>query len=231
MQTKILLVEDDDRIAAPVREDLENQSYFVDRAADGETGLQLASQTAYDLILLDLMLPKIDGFSLCEKLRSTGYKGAILMLTGRNSKYDKIQGLDSGADDYLVKPFDIDELAARVRALLRRNSDDRKPLLSCGALIIDTAACSISYDGQPVALTPTEYRLLVLFLRHPGRTFSKDELLEKLWSIGENPVADVIKAHMKGLRGKLAAAGAPREIIETVYGMGYRLSTSQTIKR
>jgi DNA-binding response OmpR family regulator len=142
VQTKILLVEDDDRIAIPLREDLENQSYLVDRAIDGEVGLQLASQGDYDLILLDLMLPKLDGFSLCQRLRSAAYKGAILMLTARDSKYDKIQGLDSGADDYLVKPFDIDELAARLRALLRRNREEALPRLSCGALVVDTAACN-----------------------------------------------------------------------------------------
>lgn len=220
---KILIVEDDDRIAVPIKEDLQNQHYLVDIAKDGECGLALSTASRYDLVLLDVMLPKLDGIELCQRLRQSGYTGPILMLTARASKADKIHGLDSGADDYLVKPFDIDELNAHIRALLRRGSETQASKLEHGPLVMDLTACSVSFENRPVELTPTEYRILMLFLRNPERIFNRVELFEKLWLLHETPTDAVVKAHIKGLRNKLQTAGAPRDIIETVHGFGYRL--------
>lgn len=224
---RILVVEDDIRIRAPIKQDLEHQQYIVDEASDGQEAWELCSGEHYDLILLDVMLPKLDGIELCQKLRTNGYAGAILMLTARGDKFDKISGLDSGADDYVVKPFDIDELGARVRALLRRNAKEAAPSLEWHGLTVDMRACTVMYNGTLVKTTPTEYRLLITFLRHPGRIFSRRELIERLWHFEVAPAESVIKAHIKGLRKNLASAGCTKEVVETVFGFGYRLNQSE----
>lgn len=177
---KILIIEDDERIALPVKELLEHQRYAVDIAADGLQGLEMATTSHYDVVLLDLMLPSLSGFSVCKRLREQGSSAAILMLTARSDKKDKIEGLDSGADDYLTKPFDLDELSARVRALMRRPTAPRKTVIDCGPLTIDTAACTVLNGGTEVELTPTEYRLLLHFARNPHQFFKGDELLDQL---------------------------------------------------
>lgn len=224
---RILIVEDDERIATPIQAELQSQHYVVDLADDGEGGLELAKQTEYDLVLLDLLLPKIDGVNVCNNLRRNGYGGPILMMTARGSTQDKVAGLDAGADDYLVKPFEFDELSARIRALLRRGNSQRPLVLDWGDLKVDPAQCNAFYNSAAVPLTPTEYRMLVFFLRHPKETFSTDALLQRLWISPENPTKDVIKAHMKGLRRKLKEAGLRQDPIETVHGFGYRLKPHQ----
>ena len=221
---KVLIIEDDERIAEPIKEVLEHQQYLVSLAGDGETGLNLALGEHYDLILLDIMLPKLDGIKVCQSLRKNGCKSAMIMLTALDQKGSKISGLDAGADDYLVKPFDIDELLARIRAVLRRNSETREPLLKWRRLILDTSACEVKHGDRLVELTPTEFRLLAHFLRHPHRTFGKDELINRLWLPEEAPTDDVVKAHIKGLRKSLQRAGVADGMIETVYGFGYRLA-------
>ena len=221
---KVLIVEDDDRIAAPIKEELEHQQYLVHTAFDGEAGLELATNDHYDLILLDIMLPKLDGVQICRALRERGCKSAILMITACDKTSNKIAGLDSGADDYLVKPFELDELLARIRAVMRRNIETRDPVLRWSDLVLDPITCEVRYREQPINLTPTEFRLLAHFLRNPNRTFNKDELVNRLWLPDEMPTDTVIKAHIKGLRNKLERAGAPRNMIETIYGFGYRLS-------
>lgn len=223
---KILLVEDDERIAVPIKEVLESQHYVVDTALDGDTAWNFAKSWFYDLILLDIMIPKVDGVSLCRQLRQSGYNGPILIITARGADQEKVLGLDSGADDYLVKPFGFDELGARIRALLRRSSHERDPILRSGKLTLDPGACKVLYGNVPVDLTPTEYRLLAHFLRNPNQAFSRESLIDRLWLAEELPAEDVIKAHIKGLRGKLRYAGAPADVIETVYGFGYRLSNN-----
>ncbi len=223
---KVLIIEDDDRIALPLKEDLEQQHNLVQLAYDGEVGLKLALEVYYDLILLDLMLPVIDGMTVCQKLRQAGCTSAIIMITARGKTANKIMGLDCGADDYLAKPFELEELTARIRAVMRRGSESRHPLLTLGDLTLDLNTCVTSYKGQPVDLTPTEYRLLAHFLSNPRRTYSKDDLISRLWNDGEVPSDDVIKTHIKGLRNKLFSVGAPRDVVETVYGMGYRLKTN-----
>ena len=220
---KILLVEDDERIVDALSEDLTDQHYAVEVAHDGQAGLELVEAFTYDLILLDIMLPKLDGISLCRRLRSKGFCTPILMLTGRDTVTDKVLGLDAGADDYLVKPFDLEELSARIRALLRRESSTLPPVLEWGDLRLDPSTCEVSYKQQPLALSPKEYRLLEFFLRHDRRVFSRAQILEHLWPFEELPEEATVKAHIRSLRQKLQSAGVPPDLIETVYGLGYRL--------
>jgi DNA-binding response OmpR family regulator len=220
---RILIVEDNERIAETVADVLEEQHYIVDIALDGEAGWQQAEAFNYDLILLDLMLPKLDGISLCQRLRTSGYGGPILVLTARDSSADKIVGLDSGADDYVVKPFDVNELAARVRALLRRDSPGRKPILSWGELKLDPSTLAVTYASQPVNVTSKEYQMLELLLRNRQRIFSQAELLDRLWEFEDMPNEEVVRAHIKRLRQKLTTVGAPKDVIQTVHGLGYRL--------
>lgn len=222
---KVLIVEDDERISEPLKEELEHQQFIVNLAYDGQQALRMASDDFYDLILLDIMLPFISGDDLCRKLRQDGCKSAIVMITARDKTKDKISGLDAGADDYIVKPFELDELSARIRAVLRRNSESRDPLLRAGLLTLDPTNCMVCFSEKEIDLTPTEYRLLAHFLRNPKRTFNKDQLIDRLWPPEEMPTEDVVKAHVKGLRNKLSKAGADRDLIETVYGFGYRLKT------
>lgn len=177
----------------------------------------------YDLAILDLMLPKLNGLELCKKLRQSGYTLPILMLTARDTSLDKVAGLDVGADDYVVKPFDLKELLARIRALLRRGGAIAPPILERGALHLDPATCQVTYEDSRLAVTPKEYSLLEFFLRHPGRVFSPDAILNHLWSSDDPPGKETIKVHLRGLRQKLKAAGAADDLIETVYGLGYRL--------
>lgn len=220
---RILLVEDDDRIAEPLAEDLRHQYHVVDVADDGLKGWECAQSVLYDLILLDLMLPKLDGITLCKRLRSAGCTVPILMLTARDTITDKVIGLDAGADDYLVKPFDLEELGARVRALSRRSLEIRQPILRCGDLQLDPGSCNVTYKGQALSLTPKEYMILELFLKNPTLVFSRSALLDKLWEFGKLPAEETIKTHITSLRRKLKEAGNPQELIETVYGLGYRL--------
>jgi DNA-binding response OmpR family regulator len=220
---KVLIVEDDERIAEPLKEELEHQHNLVRLAFDGEVGLKLALEDNYDLILLDVMLPKLSGIEVCQQLRSAGCKSAVLMLTALDKTANKIIGLDAGADDYLVKPFEVDELLARIRAVMRRNLGAIDPLFEFGDVVLDPTACEVRSKGRLISLTPTEYRLLANFLKHPGKIFSKEDLIARLWLPDEHPTESVVKAHIKGLRNKLHAADAPRDMVETVYGFGYRL--------
>jgi DNA-binding response OmpR family regulator len=218
---KLLIIEDDERIAIPLKEDLEHQKYVVELAVDGEMGLEMALSGQYELILLDLMLPHIDGMTVCRRLRQAGCNSAVIMITARDLASNMILGLDSGADDYLVKPFNVEELGARIRAVLRRGRDAVEPVLKAGELSLNPSSCITSYD-----LTPTEYRLLAHFMGNPHRAYSKQELITRLWSSDDEITNDsVIKTHIKGLRGKLTAVGAPKDIVETVYGIGYRLKS------
>ncbi len=220
---RILLVEDDERITDALAEDLTDQHYVVDVANDGQVGRELVESFSYDLILLDVMLPKIDGITLCRKLRSQNNLTPILMLTARDTISDRILGLDAGADDYLVKPFDLGELSARIRALLRRGNTTLPPVLEWDSLRLDPSTCEVFYKENLLSLSPKEYALLEFFLRHPRRVFSRAQILENLWSFERLPEEATVKAHIRGLRQKLDAAGAPSDLIETVYGLGYRL--------
>ena len=222
---KILVVEDDALTAEALVATLTHQNYTVEVVSDGQAAWELTEAFAYDLILLDVTLPKLDGISLCKRLRSHGYQIPILLLTARDSSHDKAVGLDAGADDYIVKPFDPEELAARIRALLRRNQGKAQAVLEWGSLRLDPSSCEVMYDTQLVSLTAKEYSLLELFLRNTRRVFSCGAILENLWSFAEIPSDEAVRTHIKGLRQKLKGAGAPADLIETVYGIGYRLKS------
>lgn len=220
---KILLVEDDANIAQSLAADLADQNYVVEVAADGQLARDLVDLFTYDLILLDIALPKMNGIDLCRSVRDKGLTTPILMLTARDTVSDRVRGLDAGADDYLVKPFASAELAARVRALLRRGDTQLPPVLTWGDLQLDPSTCEVSYRQHRLTLSPTEYRLLEFFLRHPKRVFSRTQILDHLWPSDQTPDESTIKAHIRGLRHKLSLANVPDDPIETIYGLGYRL--------
>jgi two-component system, OmpR family, response regulator len=219
---KILLVEDDDRIAIALAEALQHHHYAVDIAGDGELGWDYVSLYDYNLVILDWMLPKLDGIALCQRMRQRGLQMPILLLTAKDTGSDKVLGLDAGADDYMVKPFDLKELMARIRALLRRSGSTQPPILEWGQIRLDPASYEACYGDQPLCLTPREYQLLELFLRQSHRTLSRDTILDSVWTSEDPPGAETVKVHIRSLRQKLAAAGAESPI-ETVYGLGYRL--------
>lgn len=227
---RILLVEDNENLAKAVATALLDQRYIVDIVRDGEPAWQQVNMLAYDLILMDIMLPRLDGVNLCRRLRSHGYTTPILMLTGRDTTTDKVASLDAGADDYLVKPVDLQELLARIRALLRRGSSLSSPVLEWGDLHLDPSTYEVTYQNKPLHLTPKEYSLLELFLRNGRRVLSRSVIIEHLWSLDDPPEEDTVKAHVKSLRHKLKAVGAPSDIIETVRSVGYRLNGNSEIK-
>jgi DNA-binding response OmpR family regulator len=216
-------VEDDELVAEVLKKALIAQHYLVDLAADGQEGWELAEAFEYDLILLDLMLPKLDGLSFCKQRRAIGDRTPIVMLTGQDTSTSKVISLDTGADDYIIKPFDLQELLARIRALLRRGSSNLTPVLEWDCLRLDPSNCHVTYNEQLLHLTAKEYGLLELFLRNTQRIFSQSALLDHLWSFEEPPSENTVRAHIKSLRQKLKKAGAASDLLETVYGLGYRL--------
>ena len=221
---KILLVEDDKSLADLVIEQLtSHKQYIIECSNNGFEGLELAESYEYDIILLDVALPKLDGIQVCQQLRERGNRTPILLLTAHDNITRKVAGLDAGADDYLVKPFDVRELLARIRALFRRGNDILLPVLRWEKLTLDPNNCQVSYDRQPLKLTAKEYSILELFLRHPQRIFSQTSLIEKIWSWEESPSENAVRTQIKGLRYKLREAGIDPSIIETIYGLGYRL--------
>lgn len=223
---KILLVEDDDRITDPLAEDLRHQSHAVDIAHDGLAGWAFAQAATYDAILLDWMLPKLDGVQLCQRLRQSGCQAYILLLTAKDATGDKVIGLDAGADDYLVKPFEIDELTARLRALSRRQPLYQSAVLKHGEIELTSSIHGVTYKGTSLELTSKEYMLLEYFLGHPTQVISRSALLERLWEFDRLSGEQTIKTHLTNLRRKLKQAGCQKDIIETVYGVGYRLRNS-----
>jgi DNA-binding response OmpR family regulator len=220
---RILLVEDDVRLAETLAEALTDQRYVVDIATDGEAGWHQVKVLNYDLLLLDVMLPELDGISLCHRLRSHGYNLPILILTACDTINDEINGLDVGADDYVVKPVDLQKLFARVRALLRRGSATASPILEWGDLYLNPSTCEVRYGQALIHVTPKEYALLELLLRNGRRVLSRSVMIEHVWSLESPPEEHAVKVHIRGLRQKLKAAGAPDDLIETVHSRGYRL--------
>jgi DNA-binding response OmpR family regulator/HPt (histidine-containing phosphotransfer) domain-containing protein len=225
---KILLVEDDDLLIKVLTRNLASHHYIVDTVKDGEMGWTYGSTFEYDLIVLDIMLPKLDGISLCKRFRTQGYTHPILLLTGQDTITAKVQGLDAGADDYMVKPFDPIELIARIRALLRRGSNNPFPLLTWGDLLLNPSTCEVTYNGRPLNLTTMEYDLLELLLRDCQHVFSREELLDRLWSSEDFPSEATVRSHIRRVRHKLVAAGAPHDFIATMHGRGYYLKAPST---
>jgi DNA-binding response OmpR family regulator len=219
---KILLVEDDHPTSLALTEILSSQRYTVNLATDGQTGLGLAQSFDYDLIVLDVMMPQLDGLNMCRQLRHKGHQNPILLLTAKDSSSDRILGLDAGADDYVVKPFDPDELLARIRALLRRGKAMPLEIITWENVRFDPTTGEVTCNHQPIRLTPKEYCLLELLLLNPKRIFSRRAILDRLWDFANSPGEETVSTHIKCLRQKLKAAGAA-DLVETVHGLGYRL--------
>ncbi|CAN1211506.1 DNA-binding response regulator [Tumidithrix helvetica PCC 7403] len=220
---RILIVEDNEPVARSLADALEKQHHTVDWVADGESGWQQIEAMTYDLILLDVMLPQVDGISLCRRIRASSITTPVLMLTAKDSSTDKVLGLDAGADDYVVKPFDLPELSARIRALLRRGNTTTPSLLSWEHLCLDPSKFVATYADTLLELTRKEYAILELLLRNGDRVLSRSVFIDHLWALDDIPEEEAVKFHIKELRKKLKLAGAPPNLIETVYGLGYRL--------
>ncbi|PZU96131.1 MAG: protein RcaC [Pseudanabaena sp.] len=222
---KILLVEDDLHSAAILLQLLAESHYTIDAVADAKMAWQYVETYDYDLIILDVMLPDSDGIGLCAKLRNEGYTIPVLLLTAKDSTSDRVMGLEAGADDYVVKPYNFQELVARIRALLRRyhEGDTLIQEFMWEGLRLDLRTNTVTYKQQPLRLTQKEYGLLEIFLRHPQQIFSRSALIDQVWSAGEFPSDEAVTTHIKGLRQKLKVAGLPSDPIETLYGLGYRL--------
>jgi DNA-binding response OmpR family regulator len=224
---RILLIDDDEPLMEVLANKLIGQHYAVDIATDGEMGWEFILLFNYDLVLLDWMLPDIDGLALCQQIRRKGYEMPIMLLTARDRHSDKVKGLDAGADDYVVKPFDFEELTARIRALLRREIHVVPLVLQHGDLSFDPKTHEVKYQEQLLPLTPKEYVLMELFLRHPRQVFSPRSIIDNLWAGEDPPGEEAVRTHIKGLRQKLKAAGMAKDTVQTVYGVGYRLKFSR----
>ena len=222
---RILLVEDEPSAAKMLAKGLREQSYAVDVAVDGETALYQASVSDYDLIVLDVMLPRRDGFEVCREIRATGSSVPVLMLTARDVVEDRITGLDSGADDYLTKPFDFGELLARARALLRRGEVVRLELLKIGDLEIDTRAKRVSRAGRVIQLTAKEYGLLEYFARNAGRVLGRAEISEHVWDENFDAFSNLIEVYVQRLRRKIDD-GHAEKLFQTRRGEGYVLTSA-----
>ena len=226
---RILIVDDDETVAKVLTELLLKQNYVVDIAKDGEVGWEFIQSFQYDLVLLDVMLPKLDGISFCRRLRERKNPVLVMLLTGRDTTTDKLVGLDSGADDYVVKPFNVQELAARVRALIRRSSIFVSPILECGDIKLDPNMHEVSYQSQVLKLSRKEYLLVELFLRNQKRVYSSREIVDHLWSFdAEQPNESTVRSHIKNIRRIFKAVKAD-DFLETVYGQGYRINPTFTL--
>jgi DNA-binding response OmpR family regulator len=228
---RILVVEDDIQLAEVLTEALSRRQYVVDVAKDGEAAWNSAECIKYDLVVLDVTLPKLDGIRFCQRLRSSAVNNPVhqnssapvLMLTARDTVADKIAGLDAGADDYVAKPFDLEELMARIRALLRRGNSATTVSLSWGKLHLNSSTYEATYDNSPLSLTPKEYAILELLVANGRRVLSRSSIIEQVWSVDDSPVEETVRSHIRCLRQKLRTLGAPENFIETVHGLGYRL--------
>ncbi len=220
MNEKILIIEDDQAILKILQRGLAYEGYTVDTAVEGRSGLMLAREHQPDLVILDWMLPGMDGLEVCHRLRTSSGSVPILMLTAKDTVQDRVQGLDAGADDYLVKPFNLDELLARVRALLRRTQPDRIPVLKFADLTLDTGSRQASRGTRLVQLTAKEYELLELFLRHPKQVLTREVIFDRVWGYDFGGESNVLEVYIRYLRQKLEESGEAR-LIHTVRGVGY----------
>ena len=220
---RILLVEDESRVAGFIAKGLREQAYAVDIASDGEQALYQAAVNQYDIVILDVMLPVKDGHTVCRELRASGVRTPILMLTARGNVDDRVEGLDSGADDYLAKPFDFKELLARLRALLRRSAALRPQVARVADLTLNTASHAVTRAGKPVSLTAKEYALIEFLVLNQGRVVGREQIGQHVWDENFDPFSNVIDVYIKRLRSKLDA-GFNRRLIHTRRGEGYILS-------
>lgn len=230
MSTKnILIIEDDEEITDLVEINLDDSSFTLSKAFDGKTGLEKARTDKYDLIILDLMLPEIDGLEVCKTLRAEDNQTPILILTAKSEEFDKVLGLELGADDYLTKPFSIRELLARIKANLRRVEIDKKnssqsikEQLEIGGLVIYPQKKKVTLDGKEISLTPKEFDLLQLFAGNPGKAFSREDLLSEIWGYQFEGYDHTVNSHINRLRNKIERNPSEPEYLKTVWGVGYR---------
>jgi DNA-binding response OmpR family regulator len=234
---KILLIEDDRDISHLVKLHLEDEGYLVEISVDGDEGLEKALGQDFDLIVLDLMLPGVDGLEICRRLRRDTDYVPILMLTAKASEIDRVVGLELGADDYLTKPFSVRELVARVKAIFRRISaagarthEPDSPGISLGQLVIETEKRKVTLAGEKIVLTAKEYDLLLHFASHPGRVYSRTQLLDQVWGYGYAGYEHTVNSHINRLRGKIEADPAKPKYVLTVWGVGYRFAEPQELK-
>jgi len=227
----ILLVEDDHGIARLLAEPLRDEGYFVDHVPDGESGLQRLNSQSYDLLLLDLILPGIDGLEICRRLRATSDYTPIIIVSSKSAEVQRVVGLEMGADDYIAKPFSALELVARVRALLRRvdalkrtTPASEQTVIVTAGLRLDTQARSIHLHGRPVSLTVREFDLLHFFVRHPNRTFTRLELLNQVWGYSHDGYEHTVNSHINRLRAKIECDPTNPKRILTVWGIGYKFA-------
>jgi len=219
---RVLIVEDTCELARALESGFRKHGFCVDTCESGEEGLLLATTQTYALIVLDRLLPKLDGVSVCQALRARGLSTPILLLTALDTVEDRVEGLDAGADDYLIKPFAFEELVARARALTRRTATTRTNLLRAGDLVLDLATARVTRGGLDVVVSAKELAILTALLRHPGRLLTHGQLLEEAWSMDADASPEVVRVHIKNLRRKLSAPGRSG-VIETVHGLGYRV--------
>lgn len=224
MAASVLIVDDDDGIRASLRMALEDQGYHVDEAADGESALERVRATSPDVVVLDLMLPGMDGFECCRQLRRSS-DVPVLIVSARGDSHDVVAGLEAGADDYIRKPFDVPELSARLRAMRRRlrPADDAKDQVTAGGITIVADRGEVIVDGRSVHLTKTEFRLLYELARHPGRVFTREMLLERVWDYGYFGDARIVDVHIGRLRSKIETDSANPAYLVTVRGFGYKI--------
>lgn len=221
---RILLIEDEERIARSVKKGLEQEYYTVDLAQDGQIGYDLASSEKYDLIILDLMLPFIDGLTVCKQLREQHISTPILVLTAKGQLKDKVTGLDAGADDYLLKPFAFEELLARIRALSRRPPTNTEKILQIRDLRVDETRYTVTRGDTVIQLSKREYALLVYLVKHPGIIFSKDQLMSHVWEYDSEILPNTIEVYIKNLRKKIDQPfHNKKNLIQTVRGFGYKI--------
>lgn len=218
---RVLVVEDEELLADSLRAGLEAEGFAVDTAGEGETGLWMARENTYDAIVLDLMLPKLNGFKICQTLRDEDDWTPILMLTAKTGEWDIAEGLDTGADDYLTKPFSFVVLLARLRALFRRGQTERPTALHVGNMTLDPAARTVISDGASVDLTAKEFAVLHFLMRHAGTVVSKTQIVENVWDVEFDGDLNIVEVYVRSLRKKLGI-----DAIETIRGAGYRLATS-----
>jgi two-component system, OmpR family, alkaline phosphatase synthesis response regulator PhoP len=224
---RVLLVEDEPGLRLTLSDRLASDGYTVDTASDGEAGLTQASSGAYDLIVLDVMLPQMNGFDVCREVRRRGVTTPILMLTARGQVVDRVVGLKLGADDYLTKPFETIELMARLEALLRRSQSGAQPggdIYRFGGIVVDFRRAEVTRAGQPVDLSAREFKLLRHFIEHRGATLTRDELLSEVWGYDEMPLTRTVDVHVAGLRQKIESNPKTPEYILTIHGLGYKFA-------
>ncbi|QBD82100.1 response regulator transcription factor [Ktedonosporobacter rubrisoli] len=219
---RLLLIEDDSRLSQSLKISLEEEGYAVDAVYDGVEGEIFALSTAYDVIILDIMLPRKDGVAVCRTLRNNNLRTPILLLTARDAVEDRVQGLDSGADDYLIKPFAFYELLARLRALLRRNAPQKKGVLVVGDLQLDPATHQVERRGERIKVNAKEFALLEYFMRNPNQVLTREMIENHIWNYDFISVSNVVDVYVRRLRRKVDDPYSIK-VLETVYGLGYRL--------